>query len=203
MFKKLASDVMGLSDIGKIIDPVDYDKVDSDDYIMHEDGEKIFFLIKSKTDEYCFTNTALIHLDGTSAINTRRTLYRYPYKKYFFSGVKLETAGNIDLDVEIKFNLGESAFSIDVDRKQIERLKDLYKSLIKIASLQDSDFNQFTQSQESVTLAMETLKGTLGSNTNAEEFEKLNDYIFSWKTSKYKEFHREDFSEVFDLYINN
>ena len=34
---------------------------------MHEDGEKIYFLIKSKSDEYCFTNKGLLHLDGTSA----------------------------------------------------------------------------------------------------------------------------------------
>ena len=46
MFKKVASDVLGLSDIGKIIEPKDYDKVASDDYVLHEDGEKIYFLIK-------------------------------------------------------------------------------------------------------------------------------------------------------------
>lgn len=50
MLKKLASDALGLSDIGKIIDKKDFNKVDADDYIMHEDGEQIFFLIKSRTD---------------------------------------------------------------------------------------------------------------------------------------------------------
>ena len=48
MFKKAASDLLGLSDIGSIIGPEDYDKVDSDDYIMSEEDEKIYFLIKSK-----------------------------------------------------------------------------------------------------------------------------------------------------------
>ena len=52
MFTKIASDALGLSDIGKIISPSDYHKVDSDDYIFNEDGEKIFYLIKSKSDEY-------------------------------------------------------------------------------------------------------------------------------------------------------
>ena len=33
--------------IGKIISPKDFDKVDGDDYIMNEDGEKIYFVIKS------------------------------------------------------------------------------------------------------------------------------------------------------------
>ncbi|WP_047985716.1 YvbH-like oligomerization domain-containing protein [Ornithinibacillus californiensis] len=33
MLKKLASDALGLSDIGKIIGPEDYDKTDSDDAV--------------------------------------------------------------------------------------------------------------------------------------------------------------------------
>ena len=51
MFKKLAADALGISDVGVIIAPVDYDKVDADDYLFREDGEKIFFLVKSKKDE--------------------------------------------------------------------------------------------------------------------------------------------------------
>lgn len=43
MFKKLAAEALGLGDIGKIIPSQDYDKVDSDDYILSEDNEKIFF----------------------------------------------------------------------------------------------------------------------------------------------------------------
>ena len=86
MFKKFAADALGLSDIGSVISPADYDKVDADDYVMHEDNEKIYFLIKSKSDEYCFTNKALIHLDGTSAISKKRSLRRYSYREHNFSG---------------------------------------------------------------------------------------------------------------------
>lgn len=42
LFGKMAADTLGLSDIGKIISPKDFDKVDGDDYIMNEDGEKIY-----------------------------------------------------------------------------------------------------------------------------------------------------------------
>ena len=52
MFKKIAAEALGISDVGVIIAPADYHKVDADDYLFHEDGEKIFFLIKSKKDEY-------------------------------------------------------------------------------------------------------------------------------------------------------
>ncbi len=43
MFKNMAADLMGTSDIRKIIEPQDYDKTDIDDYIFHEDNEKNFF----------------------------------------------------------------------------------------------------------------------------------------------------------------
>ena len=59
IFGKMAADTLGISDIGKIIDPSEFNKVDGDDYIMHEDGEKIYFVIKSKTDEYVFTNRGI------------------------------------------------------------------------------------------------------------------------------------------------
>ena len=62
LFGKMAADTLGLSDIGKIIPPKDFDKVDGDDYIMNEDGEKIYFVIKSKSDEYVFANRGLLQL---------------------------------------------------------------------------------------------------------------------------------------------
>ena len=46
MLKKFASDALGLSDIGKVIEPHDYDKTESDDYVMHEKDEKFIFLSK-------------------------------------------------------------------------------------------------------------------------------------------------------------
>ena len=119
MFKNMAADLMGTSDIGRIIEARDYDKTDIDDYIFHEDHEKIFFLIKAKTDEYCFTNTAFIHLDGTSAVSKKRTLHRYPYKYHQISRVLLETAGTVDRDVEVKFQLGGTSYSIDIEKSKL------------------------------------------------------------------------------------
>ena len=79
MFGKLAAEAFGISDIGVIVPPSDFHKVDADDYLFHEDGERIFFLIKSKKDEYCFTNLALIHVDGDSAVSTKRMVKRYEF----------------------------------------------------------------------------------------------------------------------------
>lgn len=133
MFKSLASDVLGLSDIGKIIDPKDFDKTDVDDYIFQEDHEEIFVVIKSKMDEYCFTNLAFIHLNGNLAISKKKMLNRYLYKHHQITDVCIETAGTVDLDAELKFSLNGKAFSIDIDKKQIAQIKAIYKALFAIS----------------------------------------------------------------------
>jgi hypothetical protein len=133
MFKSLASDVLGLSDIGKIIDAKDFDKTDIDEYVFTEDGEKIFAIIKSKSDEYCFTNLAFIHLDGVVAVSKKKTLTRYPYKHYPIGHVRVETAGTVDLDAELKFTVGEKALSIDINKNQMEKIRDIYKALFVVS----------------------------------------------------------------------
>ncbi|MBP1930899.1 PH domain-containing protein [Ammoniphilus resinae] len=204
MFKKIAADALGLSDIGSVIKPADYNKVDSDDYVMHEDQEKIYFLIKSKTDEYCFTNKALIHLDGTSAVSKKRMLRRFEYETNKISNVFLETAGTIDLDVEIKFQMGGQQYSIDVNKKHIEELKDLYKALVKISEITRDNNKALEFAQQSLQLASSTLnrsdstKGSL-----AEEFKELNQIAFAWLMETKKEYSVKDFGFVFDQYINN
>ena len=119
MFGKLAAEAFGISDIGVIVPPSDFHKVDADDYLFHEDAERIFFLIKSKKDEYCFTNLALIHVDGDSAVSTKRMVKRYEFASSRIGFCAIETAGNLDMDVELKFSIGETAFSIDVKKSFI------------------------------------------------------------------------------------
>ncbi len=60
---------------------------------------------------------------------------RFSYSKYQIKNVALETAGTIDLDVEIKFQMGDEHYSIDVHRKTYRELKDLYKALLKIEEI--------------------------------------------------------------------
>ena len=202
MFKKFASDALGLSDIGKIIPPSEYDKVDSDDYVFHEDGEKIFFLIKSKQDEYCFTNRAFIHVDGNSAINTKRVLKRYEYYKYPISHVYLETAGNIDLDVEIQFYIGDSKISIDVDKKQINQLKDLYKALYTISLSVGENENKLSDRFESLQKSIQVIGGARGESLKkAEELSQINDYVYSWISESRKNYIKKDFSDIFIRYL--
>ncbi|OXM84804.1 PH domain-containing protein [Paenibacillus rigui] len=203
MFGKVAADLLGISDIGSVIRPENYDKVDSDDYVMHEDQEKIYFLIKSKSDEYCFTNLALIHLDGTSAVSKKRTLRRYSYSTYQVSNVMLETAGTVDLDVEIKFYLGDTPFSIDVHKKHLEELKDLYKALLKIAEITRENDVILNYARESLELASTTLRRVVNNETQvAEQFKQLNQSTFAWLVETRKQYKVKDFGAIFERYIN-
>jgi hypothetical protein len=201
MFKKLASETLGLSDIGKIISPTDYDKVDADDYLFHEDGEKIFFLIKSKKDEYCFTNFALIHVDGESAISSKRTVKRYEYANHKVSQVLIETAGNIDLDIELKFTLGDRlTFSIDVNKNCLESLKDIYKVLITIGKLQQ----QQEIARNNATLCFQTLASMYKISTIESEeviVKHYNAMLLNFNAAILDRYTKRDFSNIFEKYI--
>ncbi|BDG36622.1 PH domain-containing protein [Parageobacillus sp. VR-IP] len=204
MFGKVAADVLGLSDIGSVIKPENYDKVDADDYVMHEDGEKIYFLIKSKSDEYCFTNKALIHLDGTSATSKKRVLRRYDYYKHPISDVSLETAGTVDLDVEIKFKIGAHVYSIDVHKKYLEELKDLYKSLLAIAELCHENETKLEYAHKSLELTANVF-GRVKSDTNnfLADFKAVNELAFQWLVDAKTKYTVKDFGFVFERYINH
>ncbi|MBP0724003.1 PH domain-containing protein [Bacillus sp. RG28] len=204
MFGKVAADLLGLSDIGTVIKQKDYDKVDSDDYVLHEDDEKIYFLIKSKTDEYCFTNNGLIHLDGTSAVSKKRTLHRYNYHTHKISHVLLETAGTVDLDVEIKFHIGSKEFSIDVHKKFLEEVKDLYKALLKISEITHENTIKLEFAEKSVQLASATLNRVSSNENNiVQNFKELNDTAFNWLVNTREKYNVKDYSEIFERYINN
>ncbi|WP_148715560.1 PH domain-containing protein [Chitinolyticbacter meiyuanensis] len=202
MFKKLAAEALGLSDIGVIISPADYDKVDADDYLFHEDNEKIFFLIKSKKDEYCFTNFGLIHVDGDSAVSSKRTIRRYEYASADIEGVSIETAGTIDLDIELKFVIGGVPFSIDVKKNFLEALKDIYKALITIGRMQKKD--EISRANALHTLDAVASMYKINTVTSEEALIKnYNALLDNLNNTIQVRYTRRDFSPVFEKYIHS
>jgi hypothetical protein len=201
MFGKMAADALGLSDIGVIVPPADYNKVDADDYLFHEDGEKIFFLIKSKKDEYCFTNQALIHVDGDSAVSSKRSIKRYEFSSVPVSHVSIETAGTVDRDVELKFKIGGVDFSIDVKKSFIEPLKDIYKALIAISRQQHKDEAARGHAQMCLGAVSQAFKLSAGSGEDLTRhfsglLQAMNDAVLVQHTTR-------DFGAIFSKYIHN
>jgi len=202
MLKKFASEALGLSDIGAIIEPKDYGSVDADDYLFHEDGEKIVFLIKSRKDEYCFTNIALIHIDGESAVSSKRAIRRYEYTSHRIENVGIETAGTIDLDIELKFSIGGVAFSIDVRKKHLEQLKDIYKALVTIGRRQQLDH----ACRENALRVLEATASMykIGAMPSEQAVIGLYDALLkNVNRTLFVEHTRRDFEDVFSRYIQN
>lgn len=200
MLKKLASEALGMSDIGVIVDPKDFGNVDADDYLFHEDGEKVFFLIKSKKDEYCFTNLALIHVDGDSAVSSKRLIKRYEYASAALSDVVIETAGKMDMDAELKFNIDGQHFSIDVKKSFIEKLKDIYKVLFAIEKRQKTDACCRDNAARvlDATAAMARFDSQQSEITVAQQF---NELLKHYNGAVLGSFKKRDYSDVFDKYI--
>lgn len=202
MFKKLASEALGISDVGVIIPPADYDKVDADDYLFHEDGEKIFFLIKSRKDEYCFTNLAIIHVDGDSAVSSKRSIKRYDYISHRISNVTIETAGTIDLDVELKFVVDSTLiFSIDVRKNFLESLKDIYKALITISKLQ----NKNEVARANAVRCLDAIASMYKVNSIGSEeaiVKHYNAVLDNLNATMLERHAGRDFSDVFEKYIH-
>lgn len=207
MFKKLGSDLMGFSDIGTILTPDQFSQADVDDYILNEDNEKIYFVIKSKTDEYCFTNLAMIHLDGESAMSSKRVLSRYDYYYEAIDNVQIETAGTVDLDVELKFDIGNESFSIDVQKKQLDKLKDLYKALYTISKIQDQNKAKMGYAMQAQEVAAHYLeRAGLGGGDGrgvVADFEAIRQSSFNFMQEQHQTNFRTDYGDVFEKYINN
>lgn len=202
MFKKLAAEALGISDIGVIVGPADYNKVDADDYLFSEDGEQIFFLIKSKKDEYCFTNLALIHVDGDSAVSSKRSIKRYDYASHQITGVSIETAGTLDMDIELKFRLDNTAFSIDIKKAYIEQLKDIYKALISIGKqqLRDAGCRENALRALDATASVHKLNIAPGDGGLVHQYGQL---LAALNTAMFDTHTKRDFSDVFAKYIHN
>jgi hypothetical protein len=202
MFKKFAAEALGISDIGVIVGPADYSKVDADDYLFSEDGEQIFFLIKSRKDEYCFTNLALIHVDGDSAVSSKRSIKRYDYASHQISGVVIETAGTLDMDIELKFNLDNTKFSIDVKKTFIEQLKDIYKALISIGKQQYRD----AACRDNALRALDATASVHKLNIAPDAGGLVSQYgqlLAALNTAMFDTHTKRDFSDVFAKYIHN
>ena len=200
MFKKIAAEALGISDVGIIVPPGDYNKVDADDYLFHEDGEKIFFLIKSKKDEYAFTNFALTHVDGESAVSSKRTIKRYEYRSHRISQVTIETAGTIDMDVELKFSVDDLRFSIDVRKSYLESLKDIYKALTKISKLQVRN----EAARANALRALDAISGMYKINAAGADdaiVKQYNALLDNLNAAVLDRFGGHDYSVVFEKYI--
>lgn len=116
--------------------------------------------------------------------------------------VLIETAGTMDRDVELKFRLGDSVFSIDVKKQFLEQVKDIYKALIAIGRQQVRDMG----GRENAVRTLDALGGMLKLDNLANEAAVVAHYdaiLGALNDATQVRHHTKDFSDVFERYIHN
>ena len=114
--------------------------------------------------------------------------------------VTLETAGTVDLDVELKFFLGEENFSIDVKKSELEGLTQFYKALVKLASEQKENKTHYQFSERALNTAFSTLAHSRPVDDLAGTAEKLTVMIDKHLNSTHERFGVKNYEHVFKLY---
>ena len=108
------------------------------------------------------------------------------------------------MDVEIKFTIGNVAFDIDVRKDQIEHLKDLYKSLLRIEEITYENNKHIDMGLQSLDKAVSILQNSRTDDPKlADTYRELTNFNFTWLTSIHDKYHSKDFGAVFEKYINN
>ncbi|MEM9509241.1 MAG: YvbH-like oligomerization domain-containing protein, partial [Cyanobacteria bacterium P01_E01_bin.35] len=91
-------------------------------------------------------------------------------------------------------------YSIDVHKKHLAELKYLYKALIKISSLQESNAEYLKYAQSSLEIAAKSVNRSSSSQTIEQEFKTINEYAFEWLTHFHTTYSIKDFGSVFEAF---
>lgn len=117
--------------------PIPKDKFPSEDsinfYCLNDETPYIF--LKSKVKEFIFTDQALITTERDNAAGVKQIVTRYHWQLNNLSNIQFETpgAGMTDYACEIKFDLGNTKFSIDVVKSEIATARIYYSILLKLS----------------------------------------------------------------------
>jgi hypothetical protein len=136
MLKGIVSDVTGGADVCKCIPR---DKIVDQEgmrYVMPD--EKVYIYLKALKEEFIFTDHAIITVIGNSGRGTKRMVTRYDYGAYQLEHVRFETAGYgiTDYDCELKFTIGGTDISIDIEKKETDTAVRYYRALVDVQRAQ-------------------------------------------------------------------
>ena len=102
------------------------------------------------------------------------------------------------------FHLGGEAYSIDVDKKQIGQLADLYKALYDISLLTSGNATRHEEMLGALDRGIEAVSDARPTGTSkAEDLRAVTEYAHQWMEEARRRYVRKDFGEVFEKYINN
>ena len=186
----MTAEMTGSADCCKIIPMEQFQQEVTLSYLIP--GEVPYFLLKSKREEYVFTNFAFIICRGESATNTRRLTTRFNYFECALTDLQFETAGIsvTDRDCELKFNMGGQAHNIDIWKNETEQAKHVYRCLTELS-------RNMTRNQVLMQLATTALASTKNDNP-------LNDKGFismQWAEAAMGRYRPESYDYVFQQFV--
>lgn len=201
IFSRVTSDLTGMSDKCKVIPPSEFANSQAQAYIFTEMNEKLYFLLKSAKDEYAFTNIGMIHVDGQKAISSKRQILRYNYFEHTPTNVILETAGTADLDVEIKFTMGQS-YSIDVVKAHLEPLIALYKILTLIGMTKAEYAKHWALVERSFEHSRDAVGRLSGTGSASTEYRNILQHAQTELLAAHEKYHPQEYDAAFELYLS-
>lgn len=189
MLKGLAADLTGSADICRVL--ADLGKAGAADYLLPQ--EELQFVLQAAKEEFAFTNQALLTLRGESSTTTRKVVERFDYKSHIIAHVRFETAGVVDRDCEIKFMVGDKAFSIDVAKGDEPELRVTYKVLELISRKQKENERSWEFGRLALDASSTALWLTEGSS---QTLTKQSDETLAWIQELYARTHPRCYRDV-------
>lgn len=134
-------------------------------------------------------------------MSKKRLLRHYDYLMHNISNVFVETAGTIDLNVEIKFTIDNIPLSIDIHIRFIDAMKDLYKvCCMPLAYEQKQNVYKLEVAEKSLSVASSFIDHSGNDNDSPfASFEEITRFINNWmidRKDKYKK-------KISRTYLNN
>jgi len=201
-----ASAAAGTADVCELLRPPQFAAAQSASFVDAEAGERTFAVLRCKTDEYCFTDRALLHLDGSSPLSKKRLVTRYALKEHRLANVQIETAGTVDWDAELKFELAGKRWSIDVAKKELPSLTALWRALVHVAEAQaaneralDMAGKAFGAAAQTRTLSPAAAAG--GPLAPGALFQDVAEGAFAWLASKTELYRPASYGAILERFV--
>lgn len=132
-------------------------------------------------------------------MSKKRLLRHYDYLMHNISNVFVETAGTIDLNVEIKFTIDNIPLSIDIHIRFIDAMKDLYKVLYAITYEQKQNVYKLEVAEKSLSVASSFIDHIGNDNDSPfASFEEITRFVNNWMIDR-----KDKYKKVSRTYLNN
>lgn len=200
MLRGLASDLTGSADVCRVVPPQELSSCLASQFLLPP-SETLLFSLQSSKEEFSFSNEALLKVEGENATTTRKLITRFDYKSHIVANVRFETAGRVDRDCELKFEIGSEHVSIDIRKDQEPQARELYKVLELLSRAQKKNERQWEFSRVALDKAAQAL--WLNETNGGQALTKQADEALTWIQQLYERTHPRCYRDVIQSAFNS